>query len=381
MDATYRGYSKEQSKAQGLRSGGKAPLREALLETRRRTLALADAYSAALAPAGMQVAYAPGLNPPLWEWGHVAWFQDYWIARNRQRSLGDRAGPGHDRAPSLLPQADRWYDSSRVEHRSRWTLPLPDGRATRDYLAATLDETLQLLAALPDEAGHDDLYFFRLVALHEAMHAEAASYMARSLGVQLPDAETVDQGKGDVLADLSLPAQTFRLGAEADGFAFDNESTAHEIDLGAFEIDAQPVSWARFMAGVDAGACERQPAWDTAAALDPHAPAVHLSAFEAEAWCRWAGRRLPTEAEWECAALQAPGFEWGRVWEWTATPFVPYPGFRPHPYREYSQPWFGSRRVLRGASHATSPWLVHPRYRNFFEPDRSDIFAGFRSCA
>ena len=79
--------------------------------------------------------------------------------------------------------------------------------------------------------------------------------------------------------------------------------------------------------------------------------------------------------------MQAAGFAWGEVWEWTSSSFEPYPGFTPHPYRDYSQPWFGSRRVLRGASGATSPWLAHTRYRNFFEPGRSDIFAGFRSCA
>jgi EgtB-related family protein len=90
---------------------------------------------------------------------------------------------------------------------------------------------------------------------------------------------------------------------------------------------------------------------------------------------------LPTEFEWECAALSGPGFSWGHVWEWTASPFIPFPGFVPHPYRDYSKPWFDTRRVLKGACAATSAALAHPRYRNFFEPQRSDIFAGFRSCA
>ncbi|MBC7938690.1 MAG: SUMF1/EgtB/PvdO family nonheme iron enzyme, partial [Chitinophagaceae bacterium] len=111
-------------------------------------------------------------------------------------------------------------------------------------------------------------------------------------------------------------------------------------------------------------------------------PACHLSAFEAEAWCAWAGRRLPTEGEWERAALQGdPAFTWGAVWEWTASSFEPYAGFVAHPYRDYSAPWFGSRRVLRGASFGTQPRLHHARYRNFFTPERNDIFAGFRSCA
>jgi iron(II)-dependent oxidoreductase len=392
MDGTFQGYSK----AQALRTGGVAPVRAALLETRQRTLDLADAYAGVLAPAGMEVPYAPQLNPPLWEWGHIAWFQEYWVTRNQQRSLGVRCDPSHPRAP-LQPLADTWYDSSRVPHRVRWSRPLPDADATRDYLAAALDGTLQALAALPADAGDDDLYFFRLVALHEAMHAEAATYMGRALGIPIPQAQPPAPTANPVLARLSLPGQVFRLGAPEGGFAFDNELGAQDVSIEAFEIDDRPVSWARFLAFVHAGGYEQRKWWSDAGwswleqqsgsrrsgpeAGEAQAAAVHLSAHEAEAWCRWAGRRLPTEAQWECAALQAPGFLWGEVWEWTASSFEPYPGFGAHPYRDYSQPWFGSRRVLRGACRATSPWLAHPRYRNFFEPQRTDIFAGFRSCA
>jgi len=378
MEVTFDGYSK--SKAQALRQGGKASVRQALLEIREQTLAWASAYADALSVREMHVPYGPELNPPLWELGHTAWFQEWWVGRNRERPLGPRCEPTHERAPSRLVQADRWYDSSRVEHRSRWELPLPGLQATFGYLSDTLAQTLALLDALPAAATDDDLYFFRLVALHEAMHGEAAIYMGAALGVPLP---SMDRGGGPGVgtdAVLRVPAQTLRLGSPPEGFALDNELLGHEVELDAFEIDAQPVSWQRFMTFVEAGGLPVNAEWQAAAARDPSGPAQHLNAHEAQAWCSWAGRRLPSEAEWECAALTLPGFAWGRVWEWTASPFQPYPGFVPHPYRDYSQPWFGSRRVLRGACDATSLWLAHPRYRNFFEPQRSDIFAGFRSC-
>lgn len=112
-------------------------------------------------------------------------------------------------------------------------------------------------------------------------------------------------------------------------------------------------------------------------------PGSHWAALhEAEAWCRWAGRRLPTEAVWECAACSAPDdFRWGDVWEWTASRFAPFPGFVPHPDRDYSAPWLDGRRVLRGASTCTQARLRHPRYRNYFPHTRSDVPAGFRTCA
>jgi gamma-glutamyl hercynylcysteine S-oxide synthase len=383
------------SAAETLRSGGRDAVREALLGARARTLALADAYAAALAPAGMRIPYQSIVNPPLWELGHVAWFQEYWIGCNRQRSLGIDCDPEHERGPSLCEQADAFYNSSLVAHRTRWELALPSPEQTRSYLAATLEQTLALLEGLTATTSATDLYFFRLVTLHEEMHAEAATYMARTLGVALetpqPKPALVNQG-----TEIHVPAQTFRLGYGGTGFAFDNELQAHEVRLEAFRIDQEPVSWARFMKFVRARGYEQRRWWteegwawlmqSDAKAPQPGASemahaAIHLTAHEADAWCRWAGRRLPTEAEWECAALSVPDFLWGEVWEWTASRFVPYPGFCAHPYRDYSAPWFDSRRVLRGASTATSAVLAHPRYRNFFEPQRGDVFTGFRSCA
>lgn len=391
-------------------SADAAQLRQHLLAARARTLALADDWQAAVGDRHPGVAYAPERNPPWWELGHVAWFQEWWIARNRQRTLGVRCDPDHARPPSLLAQADAWYDSSRVAHRTRWELPLPDAAGARDYLARTLAQTLELLEGLPPDAGDDALYFHRLVVLHEMMHAEASAYMGQGLGLplrELQGAASLPEG-----GELDLPAQRFVLGSSGPGFSFDNELCAHAVEVAATRIDAHAVSWARFLPFVEAGGYERMEFWSDAGrawlrgqaqrqplvlrhggagweqrvgaswqALDRTRAAVHLGAHEAEAWCRWAGRSLPTEAQWECAALTLPGFAWGQVWEWTASRFEPYPGFAAHPYRDYSAPWFGSRRVLRGACAATAPGLARPRYRNFFEPQRRDIFAGFRSCS
>lgn len=394
MNQTPGGYSaaRPTAAAQALRCGGPEALRSALRRERARTLALVEAYVRALGP-GLAVPRAPELNPPLWEWGHVAWFQQWWTQRNLQRDRGAACNPAHARPPSDLAGADDWYDSSRVPHDARWQLPLPGLSSTLDWMETTQARTLALLDELPPDASDDALYFFRLACLHEAMHAEAACYMARSLGFELPLAAAADMPLGTP-QPLAVPAMDWTLGSAGPGFAFDNELRAHAVRLPAFEIDDRPVSWSRFRAFAQAGGYD-QPRWWTdegwawrqqARPAQPSfpegdAPAVHLSAHEADAWCRWAGRRLPTEAEWECAAHVAPGFAWGRVWEWTASPFMPYPGFVPHPYRDYSQPWFGTRRVLRGACDATPDVMAHRRYRNFFEPGRCDIFAGFRSCA
>ena len=400
------------------RQAGRAALAEALQASRATTLALFDAYEQALPP-GLPVPRTPELNPPLWELGHIGWFADWWIARHPHWHRGLHADPEAPRRAARQARdgiaADALYHSGQVAHETRWALPLPDAHRTREHLAASLSDTLDLLRQAPED--DNGLYFFRLALFHEDMHIEAFTYMAQTLGLPLPAALLPGHHRSTTTssAPLHLPAQTWRLGHTGPGFAFDNEREGCEVAVPATEIDAEPVCWARYLPFVETGGYDDPACWDTPGwawrqqtgaqhprhlrrdpgstsgwarqrfgrweALHPLDTACHLSAHEARAWCRWAGRQLPTEAQWECAAHTLPGFVWGSVWEWTASPFEPYPGFTPHPYRDYSQPWFDGRPVLRGASWATTPRMRHAHYRNYFTPERNDILAGLRSVA
>jgi iron(II)-dependent oxidoreductase len=376
-------------------------LAAALQQSRARTLALMDAWCQALP--GLRVPERATLNLPLWEWGHVAWFQTWWIGRNPQRGLGLRCSPDHPRTPPAVEGADAMYDSSTVAHARRWSLTLPDVQAVRAELARGLAQTLDLL----EEAAHQgqDLYCWQLVLVHEDMHQEAALYMAQALDLPMGAAADRACEPADDQPYLQPPhpntqracvaAQTLHMGqaAVAGRFCFDNECGPHERHVPAFEIDLQPVSWGQYLDFVQAtgqpvprvlqahGGRWRLRHFGQWQDLDLSEPASYLSAGDAQAWCDWAGRALPTEAQWECAARGLPGFQWGRVWEWTASAFEPYPGFVAHPYRDYSAPWFGTHRVLRGASVFTAPRLRSARYRNFFLPDRQDLPAGFRTVS
>ncbi len=393
-----------------LRQGDRAALRDALLASRADTLETFARYERALPR--LQVPQRAELNPPLWELGHIGWFQAWWLQRNPERARGAGADPGAPRAASDPLDADALYDSSRVPHDRRWTLPLPDADATRLHLARQLDATLTLL----ETAGNDDdaLYFFRLALFHEDMHHEAALYMAQGLGIPIDDARWRPAQLPSPLPALAFAPSVWPLGCPDEaGFAFDNERPVCARDVPACTIDAQVVRWAEYLPFVESGGygdarwwsdagwrwrsgvgleaprylrreagrwrCWRNGQWQV---LDPAHAACHLTQYEALAWCRWAGRRLPDEAEWEQAAVTRPdSFHWGQVWEWTASPFAPLPGFVAHPYRDYSAPWFDGRPVLRGASFMTQPRMRDPRYRNFFQPWRNDVPAGFRTCA
>jgi iron(II)-dependent oxidoreductase len=415
-------------------------------DARRRTLALAGSLreDQLLGP------HLDIVNPPLWEVGHVAWFGERWILRH----AGGR--------PPLRGDADALYDSIAIPHDTRWSLPLPTLEATAAYLRDTAAAALELAARLPER----DRYFLELAVMHEDMHVEAMAFSRQTLGWTPPPLVTssaaAPRPAGDLPGDARIPGGRFRLGSTPDEpFVFDNEKWAHEVELAPFAIARAPVTQAAFAAFVDEGGYRRRELWSGAGwawrlaagaeapvywrregrgwlrrdfdrwvALEPHRPVVNVCLHEAEAFCRFVGRRLPTEAEWEAAAAGEPGpdgalsarkrrWPWGdeppsparahldlaaleavdvaafpegdsafgcrqligNVWEWTATPFLPYPGFSPDAYREYSEPWFRTHQVVRGGSFATPGRLVRSALRNFYEPHRRDPWIGFRTCA
>jgi iron(II)-dependent oxidoreductase len=393
----------------------------------------------------------PIVNPLLWEIGHVAWFQERWVLRH--------AGG----QPALRADGDRLWDSSAIAHDTRWDLPLPPLSETLDYMADVESRVQDLLHADPRP---DVRYFTEYTVYHEDMHDEAFAYTRQTLGYPAPPDEhssgdaaaTAREPVGAWPGDAQIPGGAFTLGAtEDEPFTFDNEKCAHTISLAPFRIARAPVTAQEFSAFVEDGGYEREDLWSRAGwawrreqgaaqpvywrraeggwerrdfdrwvELEPHHPVLHVSWHEAEAWCAWAGRRLPTEAEWEMAAAAPDGggrdkrrFPWGEavptrerahldgrapgvldvaacpggdsawgcrqmlgnVWEWTASDFRPYPGFTPDAYREYSEPWFGTHKVLRGGAGVTRARLIRNTWRNFYTPDRRDVWAGFRTCA
>jgi iron(II)-dependent oxidoreductase len=386
------------------------------------------------------------VNPPLWEIGHVAWFQEWWCLRD---------GASRTPADSMLAGADRLYDSAKVAHDTRWSLPLPAIEATRAYAKEVLEKVIVRLRRMPEDAGLQ--YFVQLAIFHEDMHAEAFHYTRQTLGYPdpYPAPATPSASSRAPRGDVELPGGAFELGAfPGSGFVFDNEKWAHPVQIEPFRIARDAVSNGEFLEFVEAGGYRRREWWseegwawrtgagaqaprywvregnawlqrrfDRVAPLAAGHPVIHVNWHEAQAYCRFAGRRLPTEAEWEYAAAwserdgEKHRYPWGNAaptpdhanldsgapvavdaygegdsacgcrqmigntWEWTESSFDPYPGFEIDPYREYSQPWFGTHKVLRGASFATARRLVRNTFRNFYTPDRSDIFAGFRTCA
>jgi iron(II)-dependent oxidoreductase len=421
----------------------------------------------------------PTVNPPLWEIGHVAWFAEFWLLRHLKQHK------------PLLQNGDQLYNSTDVAHDTRWELLLPSREKTLEYMDQVLEHCIEAIDVARQPSGGDS-YFTQLVLFHEGMHAEALAYTRQTLGYAAPNLSTSADALGTVdscVGDAEIPGGTFLIGATQDfPFVFDNEKWAHPIEIKSFQIARTPVTIGEFLAFVEAGGYRDPRFWSTEgwqwlntggapqleksfskffnksihenpqiteftpqldhpiywrrdaggrwlqriydgyAPLQEDLPVVHTSWYEAEAYCKWAKRRLPTEVEWEAAAStpngggssgsrryfpwgnHAPGpehanLDWraggvitvgahpagdsaygcrqmiGNVWEWTTSDFQPYPGFSADPYKEYSQPWFGTHKVLRGGCWATSSLLIRNTWRNFYTPDRRDVWAGFRTCA
>jgi len=418
-----------------------------LCDVRARTRHLTEDLSAEQLMGPM----LPIVNPVLWEIGHVGWFHEYWTLRHAHGE------------PPLLDRADQLWNSSTVAHATRWALDLPDRDGVFGYMTDVLGRQVDRLS---EGVGVSARYFYELSIRHEDMHVEALAYTrqtlgyARAEGLGRPPTSGLEAWPGDT----EVPGGRWRLGSTPDdGFIFDNEKWAHEVGIAPFQIAKAPVTNAEFAAFVDAGGYRNREFWSAAGwawreraaaerpvywmenagggwtwrryrkieRLAPHAPVTFVNWYEAQAWCNWAKRRLPTEVEWEAAALGEPvpdgsrladtkrRWPWGdasprsahanldlafdgpldvaactqgdsafgcrqmigNVWEWTASDFVPFAGFAADPYEDYSQPWFNSRKVLRGGAFATSARIARPGYRNFFTPERNDVIAGFRTCA
>ena len=403
------------------RNASPAQLAVAMQDARNYTLALFERFQSSGLDNLAQVPYFPIINPPLWELGHIAWFAEWFVLREAASS-----NPVAAKFPCLLASGDRWFDSNRVPHKSRWKLDLPDTAAIKKYADEVFNRILDKLASL-DKLGQvannaQALYPYRLVLAHEDMHGEAWAYTLQTLGLAAPPPMSalprqLLMARPSIAKSpkaLSLKGGTFQLGSPSDqDFAFDNEKWAHPVLLPPFTICPTLVTNAEYIKFIRQGGYQEMQFWSEAGRawlasknrsapcywrpdgkrwlcqrfgapmkLPSNEPVRHVSFYEAQAYCNWAGCRLPTEAEWEFSALSAgPSFRWGDLWEWTSSAFGPYPGFSADAYLEYSAPWFNTHQVLRGASFATQPRMCSPRYRNFFTPERDDIFVGFRTCA
>src|SRR3954447_25969569 len=346
-----------------------AVLRDVINEVRERTFALV----AHLDEERLTAVLNPIMSPLAWDLGHVAAYEDLWL---NQRAAG---------RPLLREDLTALYDAFETPRAVRGGLEYLRGEALREYMATVRERAL--------EAPVSELH--ELVIRHELQHTETMLQAMRLAELTPPGFAGPRPVDGDGLQMVEVAEGPFELGAPAEGFAYDNERPRHREFTGRFTIGRTPVtnaSWLRFAEG---GGYVRREWWSRegwawkeqydithhpgALAEDPGAPVVGITWFEADAFARAHAARLPTEFEWEKAATwdQLDGV--GEVWEWTSSAFRGYPGFVAHPYREYSEVFFGDGyRVLRGGSWATDARLATATFRNWDLPQRRQIFAGVR---
>ncbi len=346
-----------------------------LAATRDRTLALVGH----LDDAALERQVSPLMSPLSWDLGHIAAYEDLWAVHR------------HAGLDLLHPELAARYDAFETPRRVRGEIELLDAAGARAYLAEVRERTFAAAA----RHGVDP-QIHEMVLRHELQHTETMRQAMR-LGGLLPDGEpALEPAAGDD-GWVDVPGGAFAMGALQGGFAFDNERPRHRVEVAPFRIARRPVTNATWMTFTEGGGYVRREWWSDegwawkedediigcpdAAAGHPDAPVCHVSWFEADAFARWSGARLPTEAEWERAATWDQGelTARGSVWEWTSSTFGGYPGFRPFPYREYSEVFFGDDyRVLRGGSWATHPRVGTTTFRNWDLPQRRQIFAGLR---
>ena len=441
----------------------KDELLQELERTRQRTRALITSLPEAM----LDVPYHPGVNPPLWEMGHSAFFYEVFVFNLL------------DGAVSFNPAMDDLWDSFHIEHRDRWNRDLfPGCEETLAYFDTVYDRVAERIVSQP--LDDRTLYLNRYAIFHQNMHIESLIWCRQTVGYPAPpDAKPGRPAPGNSLAgDAIIPAGRWVIGMPGESaayattdFAFDSEKPGFEVELDAFAISRLPVSNAEFLAFVEDDGYQKSEHWsfggrkwlqtevdvalvhgspeplfrmprhplywrwhegqwqervfDRWQPLNENAAVSHVSYWEAEAFCNWAGRRLPTEYEWEVAALgNRPGepfqrYPWGNrpadatladldgqalgqnpvydypqgdspfgcrqmiggVWEWTSSQFFPYDGFKVDMYPFMSTLQFGDHKVTRGGSCATSSCLIRGTYRQAYLPLRNDAFTGFRTCA
>jgi iron(II)-dependent oxidoreductase len=365
-------------------ANSKEAIRERLAEARERTLALIEP----LDDEQLNTVYSPLLSPLAWDLGHIANFEELWLVQ----TIGGRE--------PMDGELGRFYDAIENPRKTRGELPILRDAELRAYMADVRERTLEVLDAVEIGPGAGDPllregFVYEMLLAHELQHNETMLQLLQlvdgyesALVDSLAAVEPVEAGP----EAIAVAAGEYEIGAGERGFAYDNERRRHTVELAAFEIDRTPVSNGAYQGFMEDTGAEAPQYWEPDPAegwvhtamgrrtpIDPSHPVIHVSWDQADAFARWAGKRLPSEGEWEAARPRLRGV--GHVWEWTSSAFLAYPGFEAFPYPEYSEVFFGTDyKVLRGGSWATDASVARPSFRNWDLPQRRQIFSGLR-CA